>query len=218
MSKEKFDDLKKRLQEAEDASMTDEDGFPREPSIENKDCIPEQLKVMDSDIFHEGQLKGKKIGGSSKKYVKYQINDIEDFVDWVGQAISTIDINFKYQYFPLNALWHRFNNKDFESMINALNKDFGSSTFNKMNKVKSNFMALFEELQPKIGSKAKNPLKENVDSIFGIFKRHIPDAPDQTIAVRISELLNEFGIEVKSGTILQRMNRERKRRAKNNPS
>ena len=56
-------------------------------------------------------------------------------------------------------------------------------------------MELEGELLSEMRNDAKKPIYKRCEPIFDVFKNHIPDAPNQTIADRISELLKKFDIE-----------------------
>jgi hypothetical protein len=209
MPKDKFDDLRKRLQEAEDTFWTDE-RLLYESKLKNPDDIQNQLIIMDSGIFVDGQLKGTLIGSSGKPE-KFQIIDVEDFLAKVANNIYYIfekpDLK---AYYILSTLGEYFKSHIYDSMINMLRKDLGINKVKKMENIKRDFIALRDEIFSKIDNGVNKVVPPNVDSLFYLFKEHIPDAHDQIVANRISELLTKFDIDFKAGTILQRMRRAKK--------
>jgi hypothetical protein len=212
MSKDQFDDLKKRLQEYEDASNTDGYDSSLESKIDkNPYFIPDQLKIMDSGIFYEGQLKGNQLTGKAKKYEKYPISDIDNFVQYIAATIHHIDRDgSNYSCGFVSQLVSKFQSVAYEYTISVILKRFGISKVNKLEVIKKKIIELNEEIRSELTFGDKRAIHQNCEILFSIFKGHIPDAPNKAISDSISELLKKFEIEVKSGTILQRIRRAKK--------
>jgi hypothetical protein len=210
MSQDQFDDLKKRLQECEHTTASDEDTIFCQSRLMNPGYIPEQLKIMESGIFYEGQLRGRQSTGRSRDYAKYQIYNIEGFVFDVVYNIYDLKGNITKKYFDVKIFCSEFESSNYDSMITLLRKRFGISTVKKMEYIKKIVMEFESELLSEMRNDTKKPIYKNVQPIFDVFKHYIPDAPNQTIADRISELLAKFDINVKANTMLQRIYRAKK--------
>ena len=218
MTQEQFDDLKKRLEDCVNA-RSDEERDPWE-ELRVDHFIDEKLKILNSGIFLDGNLRGKQLTGSARKYEKYQINDFEEFIAGVTSYILSIDEDkeAKDVFSSIILLEMGFRSEYFEKFITFLRKKRISKA-KELENIRNNLFELTREFRdkiyicpklPNIFKSKKRVIYKNVDSIFLFFKKHIPDAPEETIAARISELLKIFNIGVKPGTILQRQLRAKK--------
>ncbi len=213
MSKDQFDDLLQRLEDCLNAE-SDEERENAESKLKTPHLISDQLKIMNSGIFLEGHLRGKPLTGSAKRYEKYQINDLEGLIAEVAIAILFINKDWSINVLDyITKLYLDFTSDDYDKLITFFRKRC-ISIAKKMEDIKDKFMQLRKALKNKINKSPKLTFKttkriihENVDSLFSIFKAHIPGSHEETIADRISELLKEFDIDVKPGTILQRRRR-----------
>jgi hypothetical protein len=99
----------------------------------------------------------------------------------------------------------------YNKMSTFIRDHFGTSKGKKMDNIRNYFIELYNEIKPGLNQETKKVFRENVDGLFEHFKEHLPpNTPDQTIADRISQLLKDFDIMVKRGTILQRKRRAKK--------
>jgi len=219
MSQDQFNDLKKRLEDCLNARSDEEREDARE-KLRLEHFIDEQLKILNSGIFLDGHLRGKQLTGSARKYEKYQINDFEEFIAGVTLHILSIDEDeeAKDVFATIILLESGFRPEYFEKLIIFLRKKRISKA-KELEDIRSNLFKLTKELRDKIFiypksstifKSTKRVIYKNVDSLFLYFKKHIPDAPEETIAARISELLKEFKFDVKPGTILLRRYRTKK--------
>jgi hypothetical protein len=217
MSKDKFDDLQKILKEYQYLSQRQDLNIEERKFVESivrtPHLIREQLIILNSGIFHEGQLRGKQLTGTSRTYARYHINDIEGFVADVADRMFFLEEggdpqHFGYSY--LEDLAVQFDSGDYDKVITDIRKRFGISKARKLNDIKKKFQALSSEILDNLDLYEQKTIPKNIDSLFYLFKEYIPDAPDQTIADRISELLAKFDINVKANTMLQRIYRAKK--------
>jgi hypothetical protein len=227
MSKDKLDDLNTRLQINDNKNPKGKKVHVVEKN--SGDTFLRKL-IMDSGIFIDGKLKGNQLTGGARTYVTYQINDIEDLLKKINIHILPIifDCNFPEYIDFLSDITSIFESPNYDNMLNILHKDCGVSKAKKLNSIKSNLIALRDEIysikfiEVKVIYHKNNTQfnkrfigirkysNDDVDSLFYCFKQHIPDAPDKTIADRISEFLKQYKIKVRSGTLLQRILRAKK--------
>jgi len=204
-AEDQIGNLLKRLEDNQ-SWRSDEERLRAEQVLKNPHLIADQINILKSGIFHEGELRG------HAGHKTYPINDLEGFVAGVAVWILNIyDDDPSHEYDCLTELRLQFTSGYYDKLIAFLPKRFGISKVKKMEDIKNKFMALHDEIIPALTHDIRKALHTNVDSLFEFFQKHLPPhTPDQTIADRISDLLAKFDIQIKSGTILQRKRRAQK--------
>ncbi len=142
--------------------------------------------------------------------MKYPINDLEGFIAGIADKIFFIEETGSAGYLGygfLDDLSAKFDGSTYDKLITDISKRFKISKAKKLNDIKNKFQALATEIFEDLEIDTQKAIPKNVDSLFYFFKEHVPDAPDQTIAERISDLLTKFNVTFKAKTILQRIYR-----------
>jgi hypothetical protein len=156
------------------------------------------IQIMESSIFREGKLKGRKISG---KYRLYPIGDIREFI------IELVKMLNRLEY--MKERKQRVAQK-FDSILtnyDELSKIVLESKGVRPEKVKSiwhDLAIMKDRTLDKLGPISNLP-SEIMPSLIDLFKKYIPTAPNQTIAARISDLLKIVGFQVNQETIRKKL-------------
>lgn len=219
MSKDQYDELINLVDEM--SINYPDDQIDEEPSIDytNIEQLPEypfepycnELNIiLQSGIFHNGKIKGRQISGHAKLYKEYLIIDLKKFIYFLCEKMhdyypSDFQQNVYVNLLKLeeiitdNIIIIRdiFGKRKAAQLAELANKinDFLETNFNYMEQFKNVF-----------------PMKESelADQIVHLFKKHIPNAPDETIYNGVSNFLKLFDINCKPKNLSMRDYRKRK--------
>jgi hypothetical protein len=201
--REQFEELLSVLKDQMDLVSTYE-GY--EPEISEQEefiyrigrNIPLAIQIMESGIFREGRLQGRKI---STKHRLYAIDGIEEFVIELVRIFTNLtkmmvqkqSVTLKFD--SILAKYDELTGVVLEckgvrpQKVQAIRQDLAlvkKKTLSKLNPISS--------LPPDI-----------ISSLIFLFKKYIPTAPNQTIATRISDLLKIVGFQVNQETIRKKL-------------
>jgi hypothetical protein len=182
--------------------------------------LPTAIAIMESDIFYEGQLKGKRLTGGKNRFKLYPINDFQRFL-WSIAAPFEPAISM-----GVSALCLEEPPRMFDKLLEDLADMTCLAEIYKGKRVAKRMAAIgkeLEDIKKDISSNITPPanpigIVKIIDHLISTFKAHIPDAPDQTIANSISDLLQKYDMPVKAKAILQRMFRAKNKSSGPNPS
>jgi hypothetical protein len=148
----------------------------------SEDQVNLAIEIINSNIIIDGKLKGRNISGIYKTY------EITDFLGFISEA-STILNKVIYIKGYIQCV-----NKQFESMIakyDELSKimlEYKGVRPKTVNNIRSNLIDIQDNTLSKMTPKIKLS-KDIIPLLINLFKKHIPGAPDERIAICIRELL-----------------------------
>jgi hypothetical protein len=175
------------------------------------------IEIIKSGIFVEDHLKGKPIPSIPPKFLTYPIKDPEELVWRIALPLVT-DIEKERNQRALDFLQKEVN-RYFSQVVE--NMDFLSrviepwakpKTKEKIDKIKGELDSLKEELWgslPKDSFKLEDP----INYMFNLLQKQAPNAPEETIAKRVKEILeiSNIGKKVRHKSILQKRWRKKKK-------
>jgi hypothetical protein len=156
------------------------------------------IQIMESGIFREGKLKGRKISG------KYRLYPIENIKELIIEVVKILN--------GLESLKEREQTVDqqFDSILNEYDKlskivlECKGIRPEKVKAIRDDLAVMKNRTLMKLIPISSLP-PEIMPSLIAIFKKYVPTAPNQTIAARISELLKTAGFDVKQETIRKKL-------------
>lgn len=156
------------------------------------------IQIMESSIFREGKLKGRKISG---KYRLYLIENIKELIVEVVKILN-----------GLESLKERKQTvaQEFDSILSEYDKlskivlECKGVRPEKVKAIRDDLSVMKNRTLIKLIPISSLP-PEIMPSLIAIFKKYVPTAPNQTIAARISELLKTAGFDVKQETIRKKL-------------
>jgi hypothetical protein len=160
--------------------------------------IPLAIEIMESSIFREGSLKGRKISG---KHRLYPILDAKEFV------IELLGILGGLEYIKnrKQTLSH-----EFDSILRAYDRlskavlEYKGIRPEKVKAIRHDLAAMKDRTIIKLSPISSLP-PDIMPSLIALFKKYVSTAPNQTIAARISELLKMVGFQVNQETIRKKL-------------
>ncbi len=171
------------------------DNFQQSLPLNLPDPIRERaITIMESGIFHKGGLKGKKLAKAGPPgYKTYPIDNIYKFITWIAYGLQMTDRGEddlrKMMDKAFNDIFKPF---DAVAPIVVL---IGRVRSESIDAVKKTLMEWKEKTSNKLVAREKKMAETGKsDKLFASgqfehFTRHIPDAPPNLIATRVSELL-----------------------------
>jgi hypothetical protein len=189
---------------------------------------PIAITIMESGIFYEGKLKGRKI---SNKYRLYNIDNLEALVLGAGviidealyghlkpQSVPPSEIRREYEAGNISEEEYEVyfcdevsgNLKSFLLYYDNVSKiilEYKGARPEKVAKIHRELESMITKTLTKLPP-PPSFFPEAILTIIGLFKKCVPMAPDQTLAARITGLLYKFNIEVKEETIRKKLQTE----------
>jgi hypothetical protein len=156
------------------------------------------IQFMESGIFREGKLKGRKI---SEKHRLYPIDNIKEFLIEVVKILNGLE-SMKVREKKVT--------QEFDSILSEYDKlskivlECKGVRPEKVKAIRDDLAVMKNRTLIKLTPISSLPT-EIMPSLIALFKKYIPTAPNQTIAARISELLKIAGFDVKQETIRKKL-------------
>lgn len=183
------------------------DNFQQSLPLNLPDPVRERsITIMESGIFHKGGLKGKKLTKAGPPdFIAYQIDNIYNFITWTAFGLQ---VSFQGEDEIRELMDKAFNDilEPFEAaapimiLIGGVQNKSVDTVRNTLKKWKAKTLTKLIEREKWMAEKGKSA-KLFGSGQFKHFSSHIPDAPPNLIATRISELLKLFGKEISAETL-----------------
>jgi hypothetical protein len=156
------------------------------------------IQIMESGVFREGNLKGRKI---SNKYKLYPIENLKDFLIDVVKILSGLESTKERKQTIAQKFDSILNNYDELSKIVLECKGVRPE---KVKAIRHGLAIMKDRTISKLIPISNLP-SDTISSLISLFKKCIPAAPNQTISTRISELLRIVGFQVNQETIRKKL-------------
>ena len=172
------------------------------------------IDIIKSGIFVGDCLKGKKIPSSPPKFQTYPIKDPEELV-WFIALPLVIDIEEKISQDFREEIKRHFSRMavNIDHLSRFIETWTKPKTKNKIDKIKAELDSLQKELLVHLPEKFFS-LKDPIDYMINVLQKHVPEAPEETVAKRVVDILKISNIsdDARYQTVLQRMYRKKQKR------
>jgi Asp-tRNA(Asn)/Glu-tRNA(Gln) amidotransferase C subunit len=160
--------------------------------------FPLTIQIMESGIFREAKLKGRKI---SEKYRLYPIEDIKEFIIELVNILNRLE-NMKERK---QRFTHQFESiiSEFDLLSKMVLECKGVRP-EKLKAIRHDLAVMKDKTLNKLNPVSSLP-SNIIPTLINLFKKYIQNAPNQTIATRISELLKIVDFQVNQETIRKKL-------------
>jgi hypothetical protein len=168
---------------------------------------PTMVRVMESEIFYRGGLKGRHLHGDH--YESYPIRDLDQFIYRLSYLLNIYAIKIKPGW-PSTYQAHYLSEavRNLEMYATGVRLYKGRRAAQPFKTVLSNLKTCEKQILAKPDkprSASKSAIKKEITDIFC---EHI-QAPGTIIADQVSELLTLFGVETTPSSILKKLPRKK---------